>query len=173
MSARQELRDRRAKLVRQVTGDGEVFPIPGYDGQLWVRLRYRSPSERAKINDRYLPTDKPEVITRARVAQIVAATVGIYDSPKGKAPLNADGSLSEGVVQVKVGDVPVGFDRHFAQWFGFADELPTDDEGIVDPVDVVMATIPNGHTAEALCKAYEMWLVESGLKVEDQFVGES
>lgn len=158
-SVRERVAARRRELSRQ-RNEGEMFMLPGYGGELWVRLAYMGPDENARINAEEFGGDGASI--RAMAHKLAVYCRGIYES---------EDKTVEGATRIEHDGVPVGFDRDFAAWFGMLDEVTVD--GQVDPVDVVLATMPKDWNVETLFDVWWMWLQFSSREVDETILGES
>lgn len=153
------IRERRRALADRVNA-GEVFPVPGYDGSLWVKLRFLPSRENDEINNQFgTQFDR-------MVHKLVVCCQGFYTSETG---------TRDTLEPVEVDGVPVGFDRLLAGRYGFADEVTI--KGEVKPADVVRALMSD-YLIELLHTLWAAWMVSApsdtpALGVADDPVGES
>ncbi len=158
---RERVAARRRAMLRDVN-EGERFALPGYDDQLWVKMRYLRDDEFADINVRH---DAPF----ARICeQVVVACDGFYETdPDAEQPEDGPPVLKPVTVDGK----HVRFDRDLAGWMDFVDEVTLD--GKVDPVDVLRAMLPKEQHIRLLHGAYTVWLVSASSEVDARLEGES
>jgi hypothetical protein len=153
------IRERRRALTERVNA-GEVFPVPGYDGALWVKLRFLPSRENDEINARIdAPFD-------SMVHKLVVSCQGLFTSESG---------TREDLEPVEVDGVPVLFDRLLARRYDFIDEVTIN--GDVQPADVVRALVSD-YLLDLLHTMWAAWMMSApdddpALGVADDPVGES
>jgi hypothetical protein len=153
------IRERRRALTERVNA-GEVFPVPGYDGALWVKLRFLPSRENDEINSSLgVPFDR-------MVHKLVVSCQGFFTSESG---------TREDLEPVEVDGVPVRFDRLLASRYGFVDEVTIN--GDVQPADVVRALMSD-YLIDLLHTLWATWMMSApdddpALGVADDPVGES
>lgn len=149
------IRERRRALTDMQHGHGEVFPVPGYDGNLWVRLAFLPAPENDRINaELTVPFDR-------MVRKLVQCCRGFYTSETRD---------RDDLKPVEVDGVPVRFDRLLAARYGFADEVTIN--GDVQPADVVRALMSD-YLIEMLHTAWSLWMVSAPASEVADPVGES
>jgi len=147
------IRERRARLADKVAGT-ETFPVPGYDGDLWVELRFIPERENDQINQ------EADSVDAAKVRRLAVACRGLYRS---------ETQSKDDLERIEVDGVPVLFDKLLARRYDFADEITINGE--VQPEDVVRALVPD-YLRDILHAAYSAWMVSSP-EVGADPVGES
>lgn len=152
-SIRDRIRQRHKALTEQVNA-GEVFPVPGYGGDLWVKLRFLPSRENDEINAQVVqPFDQ-------KVRKLVVCCQGFFTS---------ETQTRDDLKPIEVDGVPVRFDRLLASWGGFADEVTINDA--VQPEDVARALMSD-YLLETLHNLWAAWMLSSP-EVEADPVGES
>lgn len=151
------IRERRRALADRAR-IGEFFPVPGYSGDLWIKLRFLPSRENDEINATIpIPFDRV-------IRKLVVCCEGFYESQT---------QTRKDLTRVEVDGVPVLFDRLLAGRYGFLEEVRIN--GDVQPEDVVRGLMSD-YLVEQLHAVWSVWMVsvpDSAPEVAADPVGES